>query len=114
VNKALINDMTGKLATDSELPQVLQAALRASQTFKPRQWAMRHTGYRNAWCVLNSRLAGLAAERGESYEMPIAMTRSSPAATYVDDADRERLQSEYDQLKRLLRSRTDVSASWEA
>jgi len=105
VNKELINDLTGSLAADVELPIVLRKVLNSASGFRPREWAVQHTGYRNAHMMLNDHLAGLAHKRNETYVLPIAAIRSSPAASYVADADRERLNAEYDEVKRFLRTR---------
>lgn len=105
VNKSLVNSMTGQLAADDGLPDALKKTLAGAHTFRPRQWAVQHTGYCNAWRMLDDRLASLAQERGESYATPIAKIRSSPAAAYVLEADRERLEPEYLQLRGMLRSR---------
>lgn len=109
VNKDLVNEMTGSLATDAELSAVLGDVLRAAHTFRPREWAMRHTGYWRAWSVLDACLRELAQAKGESYERPIAMVRSAPAASFVNEGDADRLSREYDHLKRFLRFKASAA-----
>jgi glycosyltransferase involved in cell wall biosynthesis len=104
VNKSLINEHTGRLVSDEALPASLRAMLENVSVFRPRQWVEHHTGYRNTCHALDTAIATLARSRGESYSVPIAGIRSSPAAAYVDDGERTALDSEYAKLQRLLRS----------
>jgi len=103
VNKAHINEQTGYLASDSELPDVLRMALDGEQKREPRSWALRNTGYANAWHALNECLRESALSRGEPYERPIARIFSTPGAAYVSEDDRVRLLPEYERLVSCLR-----------
>ncbi len=106
VNKAHINEATGILAADDDaLPNALVSALSGRSRFHPRAWVTANTGYVNANKALDDALRGSAARAGESYSQGIAPIRSSPAARYVHEADRLRLQGQYVELEALLRSR---------
>jgi glycosyltransferase involved in cell wall biosynthesis len=102
-NKDHINEATGRLAGDDNLGDVLAGVLSEHGKFSPRQWAEQNTGYRKASATLDRFLRELAHKRGEPYRRAIAVTRSAPAAVYVDEADRIALQAELDRLIDLLR-----------
>lgn len=104
VNKDHVNTATGMLADDASLPQVLGTMLENHANFRPREWAMAHTGYRNAYRILDDELRRLAHASGEPYTDAIAMTKSAPAARYVNDSDRVMLQGQYAHLQSLLRT----------
>jgi hypothetical protein len=103
VNKSLINERTGRLVSDEELPTALRGMLENTSDFRPRQWMELHTGYRNTGRALDVAIATLARSRGESHSTPIAGIRSSPAAAYVDEGERTAFDAEYANLRLLLR-----------
>jgi glycosyltransferase involved in cell wall biosynthesis len=103
VNKSMINERTGRLVSDENLPAALRGMLENTSDFRPREWMELHTGYRNAGRALDAAIATLAQSRGESYSTPIAGIRSSPAAAYVDEGERTALDAEYANLRLLLR-----------
>lgn len=104
VNKSLISASTGCLATDEALPAVLRDMRDGAARFTPRRWVEQHTGFRNTGRALDAALAQLARARGEEYSVSIAGIRSSPAAAYVDEQDRLRLDAEYANLRACLRT----------
>jgi glycosyltransferase involved in cell wall biosynthesis len=103
VNKSHINEETGCLASDEELPEALVKTLELREHFSPREWALKNTGCNNAWQLLNHFLAEATARRGEAFDRPIARIRSAPNARYVTEQDRLALQSVYDDLRHSLR-----------
>jgi hypothetical protein len=103
VNKQHINDRTGRLASDEELPAVLRSTLNDAEQFTPRSWALEHTGRYNAHDILQRRLAELAQSAGEPYERPIARIKSAPYTVYAEETDRLTLAEQYSVLAALRR-----------
>jgi glycosyltransferase involved in cell wall biosynthesis len=103
VNKQHINDRTGRLASDDELPDVLRSTLNDSERFTPRSWALAHTGRNNAYDILQRRLIELAQSAGEPCERPIARIKSAPYTVYAEDIDRLALVEQYHALAALRR-----------
>ncbi|AMN47454.1 hypothetical protein ACG33_10147 [Steroidobacter denitrificans] len=102
-NKSHITAETGILASDNELPSALCRIRDEAHTFKPREWALLNTGYRNAWRILNEKLRGLAIDNREPYTKNIALIKSAPFAVYDVYVEQVELTPEYEILKSFIR-----------
>lgn len=102
VNLSNINDKTGYLATDEELPDVLETAIRNYENFDTRKWALENTGYRVATKILNTHLKKIALDRGYEWNHDIVCKKNLPNAVYASEKYRLILQKEYKRISNYL------------
>jgi len=107
VNKAHVNQETGCLASDEELPGALVKMLESSRHMSPRDWVLKNSGCNNAWRALNDFLAEGARKKGERFDRPIARIKSAPNIKYTVEEDRLALRGAYDDLRNSLRRESD-------
>lgn len=106
VNKEHINEHTGCLTSDEDLPDALVRMLDSGQYFSPRDWVLRNTGCKNAWQRLNEFVAVCAKKRGERYDRPIARIRSLPGIHLMSAEDKASAERVYEDLRGFLRGMT--------
>lgn len=99
VNRQIINDQTGAIATATGLGDTIRDMLERRESMQPAQWADRNTGYKNAHQKLNSLLSNMASANGETFRVPIAPIRSAPLMQYAHTEDRLAMESEYGRLE---------------
>jgi glycosyltransferase involved in cell wall biosynthesis len=97
-NMSHITPLTGLLADDSELGDAINWVLDHPDQFRPREWALSHTGYLQATGTLNSRLRELALARGEPWTRDIVPKTNRPNARYKHDIDSTTLENGYQYL----------------
>ncbi len=103
VNREVVNEWTGRIVDDGDLPSALLDMHANSARYRPRAWAERHTGCFNARCHLSKFLRKRSAATGEPWTVDIAPIYSSPSARYLDAEDVVRFAPEYDRLASFLR-----------
>jgi hypothetical protein len=67
VNKRYINDETGTLINESDLPETLVMFSRQYARFNPRQWALDNISCQRTTEKLNATLKGVASRNGEEW-----------------------------------------------
>lgn len=85
INKEYINEHTGKLIEEHELPQVLLWFRDNWQQFTPREWAMSNISPEVTAAKLNHVLREIALSRGEPWTRDIVVKCNSPEPTYYPD-----------------------------
>jgi glycosyltransferase involved in cell wall biosynthesis len=105
-----VNEMTGVLADDQELPEAIVHMVENYRDFRPREWALANTGFRRSTDIVNSVLREMTLARNRPWTRDIAYKVNRPHAQYKFDDDRERLASEYDRLAGWLLPTTDGTA----
>jgi glycosyltransferase involved in cell wall biosynthesis len=98
-----INESTGILSTDDELPANIRHMLDHYADFSPRRWAIDHTGSSVATRVLDGALALVARKGGEAYEQSIVEKTNAPNLAYKNPRDRERFAADYEFIVQCLR-----------
>jgi len=98
-----INNDTGMLADDSELPAALTWMVDHYREFNPRRWALANTGYRRATQTLNDALRDLAVSRRRTWSRDIVPKVNRPNLRYKHDEDRIAMEPAYQELLRYLR-----------
>lgn len=104
VNREHINQYTGVIASDEELPQKLVHLLDNIHTYDPRSWAIRNTGYKNSTRVLNDCLKTCATKDGEKWTQDIYVKKNDTNGRYVIEKDRISADGAVAHLRGLLRS----------
>jgi glycosyltransferase involved in cell wall biosynthesis len=84
--KGKINPQTGILSTFEGLAAAIDEMLDRREQFTPRQWALQHTGSRNATAKLNAALKEIAIRRGEKWTTDIVEKVNNPNFNYKDPA----------------------------
>jgi glycosyltransferase involved in cell wall biosynthesis len=102
MNMSYINPETGMLADDSELADALGWMVDHHAQFRPRAWAMAHTGYRFSNDLVNARLREIATARGEPWTRDIVDKVNRPNLRYKREEDRVELAPLYDRLEEAL------------
>jgi glycosyltransferase involved in cell wall biosynthesis len=103
INHAHLNPRTGRAFDRARLADELIAAVRRAEDYSPRSWALDNTGYAVATHRLDELLAELATRRGNPWSSHLVPKMNQPNLRYASEADRLRLDSEYDRLVRFLR-----------
>lgn len=104
VNRDHINQYTGCVAEDRNLPQVIVSVLDRYAEFRPRQWARENTGYPNSTVKLNNLLKEIAIQKGEAWTRDIYPKKNCPEAMYAREADRLESENYLPHLRQFLRS----------
>jgi len=85
INKSHINEYTGKLIHERELPQMLLWFREHYRDFQPREWAMRNISPQATTQKLNAILREIALEHGEPWTRDIVAKSNCPNPTYYPD-----------------------------
>ncbi len=83
VNRDHVNGMVGLIASDTELPNVIVKMVNEYQSFSPREWALKNTGYVNSTRKLNTYLKELSLAAGEEWTSDIFTKHNSPHARFA-------------------------------
>lgn len=102
VNKAIVNAMTGRLASDEALARVLAEVLADTSAFSPRAWAIENTGMDNARRIVTDRFTAMARAAGEPFEHPLYRIRAG-RTPYMEETDRLDAEAELSVLRSCLR-----------
>lgn len=86
INKSYINDYTGRLIDEKELPQVLLWFREHYRDFRPREWAMQNISPQATTKKLNAILQEIAREQGELWTRDIVAKSNCPDPTYYPDS----------------------------
>lgn len=99
---AYVNEHTGLLADERELPRAIEHVLRNRHAFSPRQWILARSGYRVATRTLNEALRDIARATNEPWTRDIVEKKNVPGFAYANDRIRLEMESEYDRLDAFL------------
>lgn len=99
---SILNAMTGILVDEGELPHAIAWMVENHRTFRPREWALRHTGCETATRRLNGVLRDLALAQGEPWERDIVVKVNRPNLRYKRNSDRLALEPAYECLAEYL------------
>lgn len=97
-----INENTGVLADDNELPDAIEYVLAHQHSFSPRKWILKHSGYIYATHKLNQALKEIAHEKGESWFVDIVPKKNGPNFLYANENDRIDMEPAYFDLRKHL------------
>ena len=90
-----INEATGMLVEDADLPAAIVSVLDDPHRFSPRAWALANTGSRIATRVVDDALRRAAFGQGQPYTTSIVEKTNAPNLAYRDEADRARFAADY-------------------
>ncbi len=99
IRTTTINEQTGLLADDDELPEAIQYVIDHPQQFHPRDWALANSGYRNSTNVVNAALKELAVNRREPWTKDIVPKVNRPNLRYKHETDRITMEPAYDEFR---------------
>jgi glycosyltransferase involved in cell wall biosynthesis len=108
--RSRINELTGVLADDDDLPATIRFMLDHYRDFAPRRWAMDNTGSRAATRILDAALREVARGQGEPYEQSIVEKTNAPNLAYHDPHDRVRFAGDYEFILQCLRYPRSVTS----
>lgn len=86
INKSYINEYTGRLINERELPQILLWFREHYRDFRPREWAMQNISPQATTAKLNAILREIACEHGEPWTRDIVAKSNCPNPTYYPDS----------------------------
>jgi hypothetical protein len=98
--KAHVNPATGVLLDRERLGYSLDAFLEQSDSFRAREWALQNITCRHSSTKLNDQLRSFAVAHGQPWTRDITALCWRHKPTYVDEADRELMQSALEGLRR--------------
>ncbi len=87
VNRSYLNENTGIIAPENDLPQILRQMRTGYTKFTPRQWALEHISCEASTRKLESLLRKIAAERDEPFTGSLVV-KVNPELDYYHDSDR--------------------------
>lgn len=99
-----INKQTGLLSDTDELCDAILLALDQRERFKPRAWALEHTGYLRSTRIVNDALRRLSAGQHEPWETDITAKVNSPTFVYKNPEDAFRFVSVLHHLLQFVRT----------
>ena len=85
INKNHINEQTGRLISERQLPEALLWFRSNYQRFQPREWALAHISPEVSTAKLNEFLRELALKRGETWTRDIVAKTNCPDPVYYPD-----------------------------
>jgi hypothetical protein len=93
VNRDHLNNCTGVLSDDNQLPEMIKNMITEYSSYEPRRWAEANTGYLNATMKLNEIIRTISRQHNENWTQDIFYKHNSPHARYkiseeLDQADR--------------------------
>jgi len=92
---SMINEATGRAATDPELASAITATLGERARFQPRRWFLQNCGSRRATARLNTIFRELFAAHGYRWSEDLVPLTGSGASRYAVAADYQRFVSEF-------------------
>lgn len=90
VNKSYINDSTGVLISERELPCTLKYFKENYGKYKPRKWAMNNISPVRTTEILNSAIKKYALLKGEEWSEDITIKVNRPELVYYNSEDYRR------------------------
>lgn len=105
-----INQFTGVLTEDADLPAAIVDVLDHAERFTPRAWALAHTGSAISTRRVNDVLRRVAERDGRTYTVDIVEKTNSPNLAYRDDRDRARFAADYAFIRECRRLAGPVAA----
>ncbi len=109
LRRSTINGQTGLWADETDLADAISCIISNPSDFRPRKWALAHSGYRRATQQINDALREMALARGEPWTRDIVPKTNRPNLRYLNEADRAAMQPSHEQIKRYLRAALDGS-----
>jgi len=103
VNLDHVTEDVGRLADDDELADVILSVVDRWERFRPREWALAHTGWINSTRILNQTLSEIARTRGLPWTTDIVGHKNAPNLKYAEADMYRRFDSEYERLQQYLR-----------
>ncbi len=85
INKSYINEYTGRLIDERELPQMLLWFREHHRDFRPREWAMQNISPQATTAKLNAVLREIACKHGEPWTRDIVAKSNCPSPVYYPD-----------------------------
>lgn len=104
VNRDHINKYTGIAVEDHELAKNIQYLIENLNQYHPREWALKHTGYRYANGLLNECLKQLSVCNGEKWTQDIFIKKNDTNSQYVFDKEQSDADKMIKDLHGLLRA----------
>lgn len=94
VNRDHLNEQTGKLVSDKDLPIVIEKMIQEVKRYKPRDWAIKNTGCTHSSKALNTFIRNIALAQYEEWTCDIFPKKNIPVPFYLNSdpiaiADRE-------------------------
>jgi hypothetical protein len=102
VNLTNINEYTGFTATEENLHEILDYAIKNYKHFDTRGWALSNTGYANATARLNAQLKDISTSKGYNWTCDIVSKKNFPNLMYAKDDDRSEMLTEYLNIRDFL------------
>ena len=100
-----INPQTGILSSDDELAEKICFMLDHYREFRPRAWALAHTGSPIATRVVDDALRESTLESGACYGEGIVEKTNTPNLAYRNPEFRARFKADYEFIASCLRVR---------
>lgn len=95
VNTDHVTDEVGVLFERNRLAEAIRRILDGPQTFRPRAWALRNTGYSNSSRILNERLRERSLQRGLPWTTDIDEKKNAPNLRYAQAGLYRKYEEEY-------------------
>ncbi len=89
VNRDHMNRYTGIFSSDEGLSQNILYMVMNYQSFSPRKWALKNTGYKISNIRLNEFLKEIAFNKGEAWTRDLFTKKNFTNAVYVNEEDRK-------------------------
>jgi glycosyltransferase involved in cell wall biosynthesis len=102
VNLDHVGPDTGRLATDEELPDAILDVVDGRSRFRPRAWALAHTGWRAATASLEGTLREAARRRGAPWTTGLVGKTNAPGLRYAEPGAWREFEPEYESLAAYL------------
>lgn len=104
VNLDHVTEEVGRLAEEDDLAEVTLSVVQDWERFKPREWAVAHTGWVNSTRTLSQTLETIARRRGLPWTTDIVGHKNAPNLKYAEAGMYRRFEPEYARLQPYLRS----------
>jgi glycosyltransferase involved in cell wall biosynthesis len=98
VNKLNINEETGVLSSEQELPDILYKCVKGYNKYNTADWANNNIGAINSSKNMNEIIKNIAISKGEEWTTDIAYKMNKPNNLYYKNSDRIKLEFEYNNL----------------
>jgi glycosyltransferase involved in cell wall biosynthesis len=98
-----VNERTGKLVRDGDLPAALVEMQSTYRRYASREWLLAHASHRTSTAKLEDVLKACAAQEGRPWIRPLAEKVNRPNARYRDDEVERRMLPAYGALLPYLR-----------
>ena len=103
VNRDHLNECTGVLADDEQLPGMIKNMVALYSSYEPRRWAEANTGYLNSSMKLNDIIRSIGLEDNENWTQDIFYKHNSPHARYKRPEELQQAKEAVTHLYQFLR-----------